>query len=227
MNALATSASVPALYLASQSPRRLQLLSVLGVTPSLLLPGTEAGAATAAAQAELQALEALEAPLPREAPADYVQRVTRLKCQAARERLRLAQRDAGWPLAPILTADTTVAIGQRILGKPADAAEARAMLQALSGRWHRVHTAVVVWDGRRTHAALSTSRVCFAELTPQVIGRYIASGEPFGKAGAYAIQGALAAFIARIDGSHSGIMGLPLHETARLLARAGVPTALT
>jgi septum formation protein len=203
--------TAPSLYLASQSPRRLQLLALLGVTPALLLPDAEEDA------------EALEAVRPGEAPADYVQRVTRAKLDAARERLKRR----GAPPAPILAADTTVALGRRILGKPADADEAREMLAALSGRPHRVLTAVTLFTGRRVLASLNVSRVVMAPLPPKLVERYIASGEPFGKAGAYAIQGALAGWVARIDGSHSGIMGLPLHETALLLQAARVPTALT
>jgi len=192
------------IYLASQSPRRRQLLEQLGVRLELLVPtpGAEADAA-----------EALEAVLPGELPAAYVQRVTALKLQGARAR----RRARGLPEAPILCSDTTVAIGRRILGKPADADEARAMLSALSGRGHRVLTAVALGAGRRQWAALNVSRVWFAPLSAEVIDDYIASGEPFGKAGAYAIQGRIAAWISRIDGSHSGIMGLPLFETAQLL----------
>ncbi|MBC8056167.1 MAG: Maf family protein, partial [Rhizobiales bacterium] len=144
---------------------------------------------------------------------------TRAKLQAAR--LRLQQ--SGLPDAPILCADTTVALGRRILGKPADAADAIATLTLLSGRTHRVITAVAVAAGRRTWLATSTSRVRVAPMPAAAIGAYVASGEPFGKAGAYAIQSGFAAWIARIDGSHSGIMGLPLFETAQLLRRAGLP----
>lgn len=193
-------------YLASQSPRRQQLLAQIGMRFELLLPDADEDA------------EALEATRPGEAPADYVQRVTRAKLGAARA--RRARR--GLPDAPVLCADTTVALGRRILGKPADAAEARAMLQALAGRTHRVHTAVAVHDGRRVHAALSTSHVRVAPLAVADIEAYIASGEPFGKAGAYGIQGAFAAHVTHIAGSHSGIMGLPLYETASLLRAAGV-----
>jgi septum formation protein len=151
-----------------------------------------------------------------------VQRVTRAKLAAARQRLQRR----GLPPAPVLCADTTVALGRAILGKPADEAEAAALLQRLSGRPHRVYTAVAVHDGRRIHAALSDSRVRVAALPPAVLQAYVASGEPMGKAGAYAIQGALAGWIERIDGSHSGIMGLPLFETTQLLRAAGVQLAL-
>jgi septum formation protein len=198
-------------YLASQSPRRRQLLHQLGVRFELLLPDAAEDA------------EALEAVRPGDSAEAYVRRVTRAKLAAARERLRRRRL----PDAPLLSADTTVAIGRTLLGKPADAAEAAAMLARLSGRWHRVVSGVAVAHGTRTSMALSVSRVRFARLSRAIIDAYVASGEPFGKAGAYAIQSALAGWIERIDGSHSGIMGLPLFETAQLLQRARVPTALS
>jgi septum formation protein len=202
------------LYLASQSPRRLQLLAQIGVEPMLLLPDADEDA------------EALEAVQPGELPAAYVQRVTAAKLQAAVAR----HRRRGLAPGAILCADTTVALGRRILGKPADAAEAAATLALLSGRTHRVLTAVAVQvaalqAGRRRRQAwqaLQVSHVRFAVLPPAVVRAYVASGEPFGKAGSYAIQGPLAGWVAHISGSHSGIMGLPLHETAQLLKRAGV-----
>jgi septum formation protein len=197
------------IYLASQSPRRRQLLDQLGVRHVGLLPATGA---------ESHAAEALEAVLPGELPADYVQRITLLKLKAARARLKAR----ALPEAPILCADTTVALGRRILGKPADAAQAHEMLAALSGRSHRVLTAIALSSGRRTLAAMSVSHVRFATLSPAVIAAYVASGEPFGKAGAYAIQSQLAGWIAHIDGSYSAIMGLPLFETAQLLRQARV-----
>ena len=152
------------IYLASQSPRRRQLLDQLGVRHELLLPDADEDA------------EALEAVLPGELPVDYVQRVTALKLQAARARLKRR----GLPPAPVLCSDTTVALGRRILGKPADAGEAAAMLGALSGRSHRVLTAVALGAGRRTFEALSVSKVRFAPLSPAVIEAYIASGVHFG-----------------------------------------------
>ena len=197
------------IYLASQSPRRRQLLDQLGVRHAPLVP---------APGAEAEAAEALEVVLAGELPADYVQRVTALKLRAARARLRLR----GLPAAPILCSDTTVAIGRRILGKPADADEARAMLQALSGRSHRVLTAVALGTPRRTLAALSVSVVRFATLDAPLIDAYIASGQPFGKAGGYAIQSQLAGWIPQVRGSYSAIMGLPLFETAQLLRQAQV-----
>ena len=206
-------------WLASQSSRRRELLSQIGVETRLCLPD------------DTEDAEALEAVLPGELPADYVQRVTRAKLNAARQ--RWARR--GLPAAPILCADTTVALGRRILGKPADAEEATQVLTALAGHTHRVLTAVAVWPsshpstgpstGRkasRALCALSISRVRFAPIPPAVIQAYVASGEPFGKAGSYAIQGSIAGWIEHIEGSHSGIMGLPLFETAQLLRRAGV-----
>ena len=204
-------ATYPFIYLASQSPRRAQLLTQLGVQHQMLLP------------AEGEDAEGLEAMHPGELPADYVQRVTGLKLHAAVARLKARCL----PPAPVLCADTTVAMGRRILGKPVDAAQARTTLQALSGHSHRVLTAVAVHDGRRVHAALSLSRVRFAVMPAAVIDAYIASGDCYGKAGAYAIQSALAGWVAHITGSYSGIMGLPLHETAQLLQTAGVATSLT
>ncbi len=193
-------------YLASQSPRRRQLLQQLGVRHELLLPGPEEDA------------ERLEAEVRAELPLDYVERVTRAKLHAARQ--RLAAREL--PAAPILCSDTTVALSRQLLGKPADAAAAQATLTLLSGRTHRVITAVALAWGRQEALAVNVSRVRFATLTAQQIAHYVASGEPFGKAGAYAIQSAAAAWIAHIEGSYSGIMGLPLYETAQLLRQARV-----
>jgi septum formation protein len=198
------------IYLASQSPRRRQLLQQIGAAHELLLPADDEDA------------EALEAEMPAELPADYVQRVTGLKLHAAVVRLKSRQL----PAAPVLCADTTVALGRRILGKPADAADAARTLALLSGRTHRVLTAVALHDGRRSRRALQVSHVRFAPLPASVIEAYVASGDAFGKAGAYAIQSALAGWIEHIDGSHSGIMGLPLFETAQLLRGAGVPLSL-
>ena len=206
-------------YLASQSPRRAQLLAQIGVRHELLL--ADAG----------EDAEALEALRPGELPAVYVERVTRAKLVAARKRLAVR----GLAPAPILCADTTVALGTRILGKPVDADDAARTLGLLSGRTHRVLTAVAVAsheaaDTRggktagtvRTRLLVNASHVRFAALTGAEIDRYVASGEPFGKAGAYAIQSAAAAWIERIEGSYTAIMGLPLHETATLLKQAGV-----
>lgn len=196
-------------YLASQSPRRRQLLEQLGVRYEMLLPDGDEDS------------EALEAVRPGEAPAAYVQRVTGLKLDAAVARLRRRKL----PPAPVLCADTTVALGRAIYGKPEDDRDAARMLRELAGSTHRVLTAVAVHAGRRRVQALNDSRVTFAALTPAQVRAYVASGEPRGKAGAYAIQGAAAAFIVRIAGSYTGIMGLPLYETAGLLRAAGMRLA--
>lgn len=193
------------IYLASQSPRRRQLLEQLGVRHELLLPDANEDA------------ESLEAVLPGESPTAYVQRVTQLKLDASLVRLRRR----GLPLAPVLCSDTTVALGRTIYGKPADAGDAARMLGQLAGRTHRVLTAVVVGTARRREHALSVSRVTFADMSRQQISRYVASGEPMGKAGAYAVQGRAATYISHIAGSYSGIMGLPVYETAQLLSSFG------
>jgi septum formation protein len=189
------------IYLASQSPRRSQLLDQMGVAHQLLLPDAQEDA------------EALEAVLPDEAPRTYVQRVTALKLLAARARLQRSGRQN----APILCADTTVALGPTIFGKPVDANDAKRMLQALSGRTHRVITAIAVGWGDCGVEALSESRVRFSPMSSTAIDGYVASGEPLGKAGAYAVQGRAAAFIAHLSGSYTGIMGLPLFETVQAL----------
>ena len=194
------------LYLASQSPRRRQLLEQIGVRHELLLPGADEDA------------EALEAVLDGESPDDYVTRVTAAKLQAALRR----RASRGLPPAPVLCSDTTVALGELILGKPDDADHAAAMLARLSGRTHRVLTAVALGlpDGR-VLSDVNVSQVRFAEIGQDRLRAYVASGEPMGKAGAYAIQSQAAAWIEHIAGSYSGIMGLPLFETARLLREGG------
>ncbi|MBL8306493.1 MAG: septum formation inhibitor Maf [Rubrivivax sp.] len=194
------------IYLASQSPRRAQLLAQLGVAHRPLLPDRGENA------------EALEEERSGEPPGEYVRRVTLRKLAAAQR--RLARRQL--PAAPILCADTTVALGRRILGKPESDEHAAEMLRALSGRTHRVMTAVAISAGKHNHMLVSTSRVRFAELSERTIDLYVASGEPQGKAGAYGIQGRIAAWIEHIEGSYTGIMGLPLHETTTLLSRARV-----
>lgn len=193
------------IYLASQSPRRRELLDQLGVRYELLLPDPQEDA------------ESLEAERRGESPTAYVQRVTGLKLDAAVARLKAR----GLPAAPVLCADTTVAKGRTLYGKPQDAADAVRMLRGLAGGAHRVMTAVAVQHGQKRVAALSVSRVTFAPLTRRELADYVACGEPMGKAGAYAVQGRAAAFISHISGSHSGIMGLPVHETARLLRAVG------
>ena len=193
------------IYLASQSPRRRELLAQIGVAHELLLPAPDEDA------------ESLEVVLEGEAPQTYVKRVTALKLIAARARLARA----GGKNGPILCADTTVAMGNIILGKPVDATDAKRMLRALSGQTHRVFTAIAIGWGDREAQACCESRVTFAPLSDTEIEDYVASGEPMGKAGAYGVQGRAAAFIARIEGSYSGIMGLPLFETAQALRAVG------
>ena len=195
------------IWLASKSPRRAELLAGMGV-PFEVLQFTDA----AGAQYEVD-----ESVFPGEPPRDYVRRVALDKALHAHAYLK----DRGLALRPLLTSDTTVALGERILGKPADAAEAREMLMVLSGQVHEVLTAVVVVDGHQIRQALSISRVQFMDLSPATIERYIVSGEPFDKAGAYGIQGHAGIFVADIQGSFTGIMGLPVHETAQLLEPLG------
>jgi septum formation protein len=192
------------IYLASKSPRRAELLTQMGVAFQLLLPDTNEDA------------ESLESVLPNENPSVYVARVTLNKLLAAVAR----HQRRGLTPAPILTSDTTVAVGGTILGKPKDANEALAMLTLLSGRTHRVITAVGVAKGeslKRTKVLLQTSRVTFARIPKEWVQQYCASAEPFDKAGGYGIQGSMAIWVKRIEGSYSGIMGLPLYETAKLL----------
>jgi septum formation protein len=194
----------PFIYLASKSPRRAELLSQIGVKFELLLADATENA------------EALEDALANENPSAYVGRVTLNKLNAAIQR----HLQRALPIAPVLTSDTTVAIGGTLLGKPSDADQARAMLCLLSGRTHRVITAVGLASGtllQRKKVILQTSRVTFARLPAHWIDSYIESKEPFDKAGGYGIQGAIGAFVKRIEGSYSGIMGLPLYETAKLL----------
>jgi len=194
------------IYLASQSPRRSQLLDQIGVAHQLLLAGPEEDA------------ESLERVRGAEAPARYVARVTGLKLDAALQRMKRQ----GLPTAPVLCADTTVCLGREILGKPADEADAVRMLQRLAGENHRVLTAVAVQKGNKRVSAVSESWVRFAPMTLAQIKAYVATGEPMGKAGAYGVQGRAAAHIEQIRGSYSGIMGLPLFETAALLRSLGV-----
>ena len=200
-----SSSSSSFIYLASQSPRRAQLLGQLGVHHELLLPAPDEDA------------EALEAVRGNESPTAYVQRVTALKLDAAVAR----HARLGLPPAPILCADTTVALGRAILGKPEDVRDAQRMLALLSGHTHRVLTAVALQSGKRRWAGLSVSRVTFGPIGRSEIADYVASGESLGKAGAYAVQGRAAAFIAHMAGSYSGIMGLPMYETDALLKSAG------
>jgi septum formation protein len=195
------------IYLASRSPRRRELLSQIGVRFQVLMfrdkPETDA--------------ELNEAVLEGEAPQVYVERVARAKAQAGWQRLE--QRNL--PRAAVLAADTTVAVDGRILGKPADRREAAAMLAALSGRRHEVLSAIALRYESQFECAVSVSEVEFKVLSPEDIRQYVATGECDDKAGAYAIQGRAAQFVANLRGSFSGVMGLPLYETAQMLERMG------
>lgn len=196
------------IYLASRSPRRRELLAQIGVRfePLLFREGTRADAGID------------ESAHPGEPPDDYVRRVTRLKAEAAWEKV-LSRR--GLRRMPILAADTTVALAGEILAKPVDRADAIRMLTLLSGTQHRVMTAVAMQYETRLEMVVSESLVTFAPLEPERIAAYAATGEPFDKAGGYAIQGRAGAFVQRLEGSYTGVMGLPLYETANLLRLFG------
>jgi septum formation protein len=198
-------------YLASRSPRRRELLNQIGVDHQVL---------TQRIKAE-RGPDVNEDPLPGEKPRDYVLRVCRDKAENGW--LRVVQRKL--PVRGVLAADTTVCIGDEILGTPVDAAEAADFLGRLSGREHEVLTAVAFKFGERMETELSATAVRFRALEPAEIVRYVASGEPMDKAGAYGIQGQAGAFVTEIRGSYSGVMGLPLYETAQLLKRFGIAPA--
>ena len=188
------------LHLASQSPRRRELLARLGVDFGVI---------------DVDVPEHRE---PGEPPEDYVRRVAREKAGAGLLEV------VSIPDALVLGADTEVILDDEVFGKPRDAEDAAAMLRRLSGRTHEVVSAVSVVSAGREAQAVSRSRVAFAALDEDEIDAYVASGEPMGRAGAYAIQGGAERFVTRLDGSFSGVMGLPLHETARLLRGFGVAT---
>ncbi len=193
------------IYLASRSPRRRELLAQIGVRYRLLLFRAHPG----------RALDVDEAPLAGEAPAAYVERLAAVKAEAAWTSLE----SRNLPRAPVLAADTTVAVEGAILAKPSDREDAAGMLRRLSGRRHEVLTAVALKDGDWMQGALSVSEVAFKPLSEHEIRQYVATGECDDKAGAYAIQGRAARFIADLRGSYSGVMGLPLYETGQLLER--------
>ena len=186
------------LFLASQSPRRRQLLEQLGVEYSVL------------------DVDVAELPQPGEGAEAYVRRVAREKAGAGFVQV------AGAPHAVVLAADTEVVLDSRVYGTPRDAADAIEMLQGLAGRTHWVLSAVCCMDAGREHEVLSRSEVRFAAMDRARIEAYVATGEPMGRAGGYAVQGRAAAFIEHLSGSFSGVMGLPLHETASLLRRFGL-----
>jgi septum formation protein len=191
------------IYLASRSPRRRELLSQIGVRYHLLLFRARPESPP----------DVDESMLPGEAPEVYVERMARAKAEAGWKLLRLRNL----PLAPVLAADTTVALEGRIFAKPVDRKEAADMIAALSGRRHEVLTAVALKRDEELASALSRSAVQVKSLTPEEIAQYVATGEGDDKAGAYAIQGRAARFIVELHGSYSGVMGLPLYETAQLL----------
>jgi septum formation protein len=195
------------IYLASKSPRRRELLKQVGVHFALLM-----------VREQSLRIDVDETPLPGEKPRDYVQRIVQLKADAA---MRVVQARK-LPPRPILTADTTVTFNDEIFGKPENVADATRILSILSGQTHEVLTALAVSFAHETHVALSVSHVTFATLSPAEIKRYIDTGEPMDKAGAYAIQGHAAKWIAELRGSYSGVMGLPLHETVVLLKKVGM-----
>jgi septum formation protein len=197
------------IYLASKSPRRRELLRQVGVDFDLLMLRND----------PVRGADVSEEVLPGEAPHDYVVRVAREKGAFAWNVLQQRRQ----PLRAVLTADTTVTIDNEILGKPGNQEEAVAMLERLSGRTHQVLTSVAVHYSNLTEHITQVSDVRFAKLTPAQIRAYCATPEPYDKAGGYGIQGLAALFVEHIEGSHSGIMGLPLFETANLLRKAGLP----
>jgi septum formation protein len=197
------------IFLASRSPRRRELLRQIGVGHDLLLLRED----------PKRGADVDETPHPDELPRDYALRVAIAKASAG---LQVAARRAGGVIKPVLAADTTIALDDAIIGKPVDAADARRILNRLSGRSHCVMTAVAVAFAERIETRVSESTVVMNVIDEAVIERYIATGEPMDKAGAYAVQGRAAAFISRIEGSYSGIMGLPLAETVELLTAFGI-----
>jgi septum formation protein len=195
-------------YLASKSPRRLELLQQMGVACKMILLREDGG--------RMKDID--EDPLPSENPFTYVERMAKMKADIGI--LRAKQR--ALPPMPLIGADTTVVFNGQILGKPKSADDAVRMLKMLSGTTHEVLTAVAIsFNGRMLHD-VSISRVRFRDITDSEIKNYIASGEPMGKAGSYAIQGIGAIFVERLEGSYSGVMGLPIYETSVLLSRFGV-----
>lgn len=197
------------IYLASRSPRRRELLTQIGVRFEMLF-------FREGSRSDNDTDETVQAG---ETPDDYVLRVTRQKATAGWERILMRR---GLRRMPVLAADTTVALANEIFAKPADRDDAVRMLKALAGTQHRVFTAVGVAFEGHIETALNVSLVTFAPLSDERIRAYVDSGEPFDKAGAYAIQGRAGAFVERLEGSYTGVMGLPLFETARLLREFGI-----
>ena len=207
MNPAFVITEVASVYLASKSPRRQELLRQLGVEFEALLVRESTG----------RRPDIVEVPSKDELPVDYVKRIARTKASVGWHQMLRRQL----PPRPVLAADTEVVVDGVVFGKPADAASASDMLRRLSGRTHEVMTAVAVrWDAQLVRA-VSTSHVTMRVLPEDEIERYVATGECFDKAGGYAVQGRAAAFISRLDGSYSGVMGLPLYETTELLGKIG------
>lgn len=202
---------MPSLYLASKSPRRREILTTMGVKDFEILPVGKAEVLTYCAGDEEQ--------LPNERPADYVVRTAKEKAEACLAVIK----NAGKAPAPVLSADTVVIAGDTILGKPDGRDEAREFMRILSGRTHEVRTAVcLAMPSGLIRSAVSVSKVNFAPLTDEIIEAYIATEEPYDKAGGYGIQGLAGLFIREITGSYSGIMGLPVFETGALLRPLGL-----
>ena len=199
----------PRIYLASQSPRRRELLKQIGVNFEMLLLRSD----------PRRKVDVDEAPHVEELPETYVKRVCEAKANAGWGALKFRNL----PAFPVLAADTSVIVDGKIIGKPRDREEAAAMLRQLSGRQHQVLSAVAMAFEGRTETRLSVSEITFASISEERILRYILTNEPLDKAGAYAIQGYAAAFIKEMGGSYSGVMGLPLFETAELLQIFGYP----
>lgn len=199
----------PRIYLASQSPRRRELLKQIGVNFEMLLPRFD----------PRRQLDTDETPLADEVPEQYVQRICQAKADAGWKALKLRNL----PSFPVLAADTSVILDGKIIGKPHSREQATDTLRTLSGRQHQVLSAVAIMFEKRMEMRLSTSKITFATLSEERIRRYLLTNEPLDKAGSYAIQGYAAAFIQNIEGSYSGVMGLPLFETAELLQVFGYP----
>ncbi|MEO6352982.1 MAG: nucleoside triphosphate pyrophosphatase [Burkholderiaceae bacterium] len=196
------------IYLASKSPRRRELLRQIGVEFEILQLRDHAA----------RGADVSEAVNPDEFPEDYVARISSEKALFAWKMMQKRRLT----IRPVLAADTTVVIDGRILGKPADTAEAMEMLRQLSGRTHQVMTAIALCHNEQSWQLTQISEVTFADLSEQTIAHYCATHEPYDKAGGYGIQGLAAVFIRHIAGSYSGIMGLPLFETTQLLQEAGI-----
>lgn len=197
------------IYLASQSPRRRELLKQIGIHYDMLLLRSD----------PRRKVSVDETPHVGEIPLDYVQRICRDKARAGWETLMFRNL----PLLPVLAADTTVTLDGKIIGKPDDNEHAAEILRMLSGNQHQVLTAVAMSFGERIEMRLSTTTIAFDTLSEERIRRYLLTGEAHDKAGAYGIQGHAGAFVKRIEGSYTGVMGLPLFETVELLKLFGYP----